>query len=377
MKTYTIDVALIGRLEDKLKSFQKKFNKYGNGEITYEVSEPYTIKVDGHHRQVVADVTVDASYKISGYEFVASIESTAGDNLIKKASEDVFVPEIYRTRCACDHCKTNRVRKYTVLLKNSTTNEYVQVGKSCVTDYLGRDVSDYASYLSIFDSFDEFVENSTREHLGHITKGYGFEDIVLQTLEYVSRFGYVSKAQAYDTGAIATSTAVYCALNGFNFDGETFEVYDITDASREKYGVIVEFIKNLNDTSDYYHNLKTLLGLTFIENKNLGLCVSAVGTYLRETAKKKEQSEDRIPSEHVGNIGDRIEFTSTPACISSYLGEYGWTYIYKMFVDNNVIVWKTSKALDEKECTIKATIKEHSDFRGEKQTVITRGKVVA
>jgi hypothetical protein len=48
-----------------------------------------------------------------------------------------------------------------------------------------------------------------------------------------------------------------------------------------------------------------------------------------------------------------------------------------MLVNNNIIVWKTNKALDEEECTIKATIKEHSDFRGEKQTVITRGRVFA
>jgi hypothetical protein len=269
------------------------------------------------------------------------------------------------------------MRKYTVLLKNTISGEYVQVGKSCVADYLGKDMSDYASYLSIFDSIDEFVENNLVDARSGNTTVFTFEDIICQAWEYVSRFGYISKAMASENRSMTpTSTAVYFALTGASFGEEDFKVYDITESSVNKCGDVIKFVKELDDTSDYNHNLKTLCDLDYVERKNVGLVVSAVGSYLRATAKKKEQ-EDKIPSEHIGKVGDKIEFKATPMCVSSFLGEFGWSYIYKMLVNNNIIVWKTNKALDEEECTIKATIKEHSDFRGEKQTVITRGRVFA
>ena len=376
MKTYTIDVAVLGKLTDRLNSFQRKFKKYGNGEITYEVSEPYAIRYNDGRSQLVVDVTVDASYKIGGYTFVGVLEMTERENLIKKASEDVVVPTIYRTRCECDHCKKSRIRKHTVLLVNTDSGEYVQVGRACVKDYIGQDLGDYASYLTFFSSLDEEVEE-LREKFPRHTPSFTFEEIVLQALEYTKRFGYKSKQMAYDTNVVATSTAVYAALNGVTIYGENYEVFDISDETNAKYEEVVKFVLNLDDSSDYNHNLKVLMSLPYIDNKNLGLAVSAVGSYLRFMA-EKQQRESTNASDYIGAVGDKIEFRSTPKCVYMCQGDYGWTYLYRMTVDGNVIMWKTNKELDEGvEVTIKATIKEHSEYRGVKQTTITRGRVVA
>lgn len=373
MKTFTIDIALVGRFEARLDSFKKKFKKYGEGGITYEVSEPRVITNRNNRRHLVVDINVDASYKVAGYEFVASVETVAAGNLIKKISEDVFVPEIYRDRCECDHCKSNRVRKYTVILKNSATGEYIQVGKSCVRDYLGCDMSHYASYLAFYTELDESVEKMSSEFHSY-TPSFTFEEIVHQTLEYTKRFGYVSKRQSYENGGVATSTAVYAALNGIRIEGDDYEVYEVSDDSKEKCNSVISFVKNLDDSSDYNSNLKVLATSEYIDNKNLGLAVSSVGYWIRETAKKKE-AEDTVASEFVGQVGSKIEITAIPDCIYSSCGEYGWSYIYRMVVDDNVFIWKTNKCLEEEEITVKAVVKEHSTFRGVKQTVITRGRV--
>ena len=373
MKTYTIDTALISRFEEKLISFKKKFAKYGNGSVVYTVSLPYAIKHSDHSEQLVVDISVDASYQISGYSFVALLERTSNGNVIKTASDDVKVPEIYRDRYECDHCKSNRDRKYTVVLKNDETGEYVQVGKSCCKDYLGRDMADYAAYLSFYEKLDEDADQLIREFRNY-TPCYKFEDIIYQTLERVSRFGYISKSKAYDTGATSTSSAVYCAFNGRTIGEEKFEIYEVSNESREKYVEILAYLESLTDEDDYHYNIKMLSTLDYIENSNLGLVVSIVGSWLRDTAIKK-QREEVIPSNYVGEIGERLDIVGTPVCIHSYLGEFGWTYIYKLTINNDVIIWKTNKALDEVEMTIKATVKEHSEYNGVKQTVITRGRI--
>ena len=47
--------------------------------------------------------------------------------------------------------------------------------------------------------------------------------------------------------------------------------------------------------------------------------------------------------------------------------------------NGNTVVWKTTKNLDlepDKEYVIKGTVKELSEYRGDKQTVLTRCKIL-
>ena len=102
-------------------------------------------------------------------------------------------------------------------------------------------------------------------------------------------------------------------------------------------------------------------------------------------------------SEYIGNPGERIEFTGRLTGEGHYTTGYGWRgtemTVYRIEDnDGNVIVWKTSTLLgiestDERgnmtwdgvhkgdTFTAKATVKDHSEYQGVKQTVITRVKV--
>ena len=89
-------------------------------------------------------------------------------------------------------------------------------------------------------------------------------------------------------------------------------------------------------------------------------------------------------------IGKKITVTGKGSIITSYQTQWGFTTIYK-FVDenNNVLIWKTGNTItgtdkrgdtvyvkDMKTVTITGTVKEHNEYNGEKQTVLTRCKVV-
>ena len=157
---YTLVKELIPIFEAKLNKYAKKFEKYGS--VEYLKSKPYICedKDDYRYGYFLVDIDVKASYKIADYYFVASLEwiDEAGENLIKKISADEYVPEIYKKRRNCDHCKTNRRRKSTIILKHVDTEEYIQVGKTCVKDYLGYDLGNYAAYLSFFSDLDSYLE---------------------------------------------------------------------------------------------------------------------------------------------------------------------------------------------------------------------------
>lgn len=384
--TYTICTAFIAKFEEKMASFAKKYTRY-NGEkedskFSYTIGDKYVRELKDGKKVYVVDVSVEGKYQIDGYEFIASLEwdSDAHTNIIKTASSDVEVPKAFYSRVKCDHCGTDRVRKYTVLLRNTATGEYIQVGKSCVKDYLGVDAEHWASYLSIWDSIDEYLEsleNEVSEHFPKESIAYSVSDVLCQTVASVEAWGYISKQSANENWTDSTSSRIWHIFNRTmdRYGKVLYEAFHISANHEDTVSNILKYIDEIDESSAYIHDLKVLCNHDYVEPKNLGLLVSAVGFYLRETAKKQER-ESVQKSEYVGNVGDKITFTATPECVYSDYTDFGMLYIYKFIVDGNVIIWKTSKGLDSVEMTIKATIKELSEYHGTKQTIITRGKVL-
>ena len=87
---------------------------------------------------------------------------------------------------------------------------------------------------------------------------------------------------------------------------------------------------------------------------------------------------DAGESRYVGKVGDRLEFDATCTRATINQGAYGISYFYVFTSDeNDVYTWSTSaRALEEGErYHIRGTVKDHTTFRNNKQTVLTRCKV--
>lgn len=375
---FTLVKDLLPMFKEKLEKFVKKYKI----DYTYKESETYLCEDEDSPRKgaYLVDIDVDASYKLGDYEFVASLEwvDEAGENLIKKASDEVYVPEEYKTKRGCDHCGMNRNRKSTVLLKSNETGEYVQVGKSCLKDYTGISMISYASFLAFFDTLEEYIEDCERKNGANIKYLYKVDDILEQTIERVNRCGYISKQKSYELDCDSTASVVFKIVSGYveYYTGKlAYARYEVATKTVEEVKMLKAFYAELEDSSDYVGNIKTVLKTDWVEGNNLGLVVSAVGMKARLLGQKVEK-ENQIPSEHFGNIGDRITFRAKPVIL--YTGEnyYGFYAVYKMLVNNNTVVWRTSTGLNsEKEYEFTATIKDHDYYKTEKQTVITRCRV--
>ena len=86
---------------------------------------------------------------------------------------------------------------------------------------------------------------------------------------------------------------------------------------------------------------------------------------------------DQETSNYVGEVGKRIEFVLTVERVFEFETMYGMTYInICRDVNNNVIVYKGSNGWEKGDLLCcKATIKEHSEREGVKQTLISRPTV--
>jgi hypothetical protein len=109
----------------------------------------------------------------------------------------------------------------------------------------------------------------------------------------------------------------------------------------------------------------------FISDKAIAAVTKAVAELERRAAWN---------SQYLGTVGKRETFTAEVDRISYYEGGFGIVWIITMRDEaGNAIVSKSASFYAERgeRLTFKATIKEHSDFRGEKQTVVQRIKRAA
>ena len=108
-----------------------------------------------------------------------------------------------------------------------------------------------------------------------------------------------------------------------------------------------------------------------------------------EEARKAEEEArikaEKAISQYIGNIGDKVEIKAVYLYSAHFevrnFSGYGFETMYiHGFKDaaGNKLVWKTSKHLSirqDKEVTIRGTVKEHSEYKDERQTVLTRCKI--
>ena len=379
---FTIIQDLLPKFESKMDSLIRKFSKYGHGSYIYNKGIPYICedKDSPKYGVKLIDIDVTTEYKLGDYKFIASLEwiEDANENLIKKASENIFVPSLYKTRRECDHCKTKRKRKSTVLLYSEKENKYIQVGKSCVKDYIGIDIGNYASYLSFFDNLEEYMLECEKDTTSY-KKDYEVDEVLKLTLEDVKRYGYISKQKAIDNDVDSTAYKVFMMIT----DGKDYYTgdkpyikYDNLSIGDNQIKEVKEFFLALpeDNSNDYINNIKTILQSKWVNVNNIALVVSSIGTKIRIENENEEKKEST--SQYVGKVGDKITFKSKVECLYSTMSSYGMFRIYKMYQDENEVIWKTTKYLDtDIEYEFTATIKGHEEYKGIKQTEITRAKV--
>lgn len=389
MSRYYVLEGNIERLEQKLKTISNKCERYGCEFLYSRVGEEYRqIKVDDISEITAKFIIVEVAGKaeVNGWRFVATIEHTPNGNVLHPyGSDDVQIPIKYRTTDPiCEHCNTKRRRNDTYLIYNEDTDEWKQVGKSCLRDFTGGLDAEYvAKYISYFD---EIIKGESVSASGSYIPYYCVTDILKYAAECVKHFGY------YKSSALR-STADRCFEYYLVDNDKLRSSADYIERLRQEMAECqflpsnnnklvkdaIDWVLSSQGESDYIYNLKVICKANHVTRRNLGLLASLIPSYTRhierESELKKQVEEAKFcPSKHIGNIGDKIEFDSTVKCLTSVDTEYGVSFLYK-FVDSegNIFTWFTSKWIDTRyHYHIKGTVKGHDEFRGCKQTSLTR-----
>ena len=398
MERYTVYEGFMDELRNKIAKIERRCAKLGCEFHYAEVGEEYREIIDETNRMHICKfviVEAEGTAQINGWEFVASVEHTDKGNIYGKAMTEVEIPAQYR--CSdpyCEHCKTNRIRKYTYIVRNVENHEFKQIGKACLKDYTnGMSAEIAAMYASLRDVFEEAQER--RPSSGMIRNSYiKTADAVRYVAETVRHFGYEKADGIRPTKDRAKlyyriGTDDYKNINSKVVEAAKQEMESVRFNADSEYAVetakaALAWIAEQDDFSDYMHNLKVVTSMEYIKSDRFGILASLIPAYNKAKGIEEARKAERQASNWIGNVGKKIDIDVEKAeCVSSWESEYNYhyvtTYIYKFFDANgNILIWKTNKSIDlDNVKNIKGTVKELGEFRGIKQTVLTRCKVDA
>lgn len=386
-------------LEAKVERFCRRAAKLGQDPVTLEVVGEKVVQLKDEHTGLPTRVQV---YKlvvvhgkapvVAGHTFIARIEHTEAGNIISKAPgcEGAVIPvEMRDGKPTCDHCQTKRARNDTFILRRDEDGALIRVGRNCLADYLRTENA--ADALRLWALLYEIrIAAGTQDEEGFGGGGGycypGLVYFVACVARAIELNGWTSRKEAYEQQKRATSDQADfacgpCPQN--SDDRKDWEKAQPTKDNAVEAAKAVEWAKTLAGDSDYEHNLKVACSLDYVKGKNGGLVASVVVAYRRhlerELAKAREAAKPE--SSHFGKVGSRYVRKLVVTNTSSWESDYGVTVLYVMAdAEGNTFKWFSSGGCQVNNESVKVgnefwatfAVKGHGDFKGRKETTITR-----
>lgn len=322
VKTFTMSEEGFALFQKKLAKAVKKAVKNGATPIELTDIEFYEKLVDSgdgykYSKGMVRFTLIGTKPVVKGYRVIASLENLKEDSknivrfMLGELEKDHDISKYYDS-VACDHCGYNRRRKHTYIVQNEKTGEYMQIGKSCLEDYIEGDVS-YLMALATINIAD--LEKEAEEKLKGTNSERGdivfpidqFLKAVLGKLKY--RIVQGSGDSYYDNYDVtkATSTELTVILGRYKTAttmhiGDTMykslrmgwknteEIKAVSDAEVED---ILKWVRGLNEEEEgislsdktYRNNIKTIVEFGYVKESVARMSASIVYAYLREKHK--------------------------------------------------------------------------------------------
>jgi hypothetical protein len=338
--------------------------------------------------------------RFQGWRFVAALQHLDGENIVRGVPGEE-VPSLYRTRGAyCDHCKSIRRRNDTYVLRHDD-GVFVQVGSSCLKDFLGTDEAlRLASKAEMLSLLEGLIRDGNEGAFGRAT-----ERLLSEYLAVVSRcvrvLGWRSRTVANEEGGQATADAAWGLMFEKKYGDEPVTQDDMTTAKEaEVWASEISDEEVDKASSDYLHNLRAVARNGFVSSRMAGIAASMVTAYQRHVGRLRRKDRLHL-NVYLGKVGMKVTFGLPPELkknglpkkgaptvldkepvtldfVTGYQTDYGYTTVLKFKTkEGATVVWKASntdlKRQDVgKTYTLYGTVKAHTEYKGEKQTILSR-----
>lgn len=391
MAIYEIPATNFSTLQAKIEKLNRKATRLGTQAIIFKVLDTIVRPTTNDDLSIPYDRTYKVvevegvAPKVDGWEFVAKVEPHEGGNIVKALPNAGDLPLSLRTTdMTCDHCGINRYRNDIFVLRKD--GEYKQVGRNCLADFLGGQSPETIAKRAeidwlLFEGIDD--EKEGRDWFGPRPREHVDTVLFVSVVEALARtYGFVKRS---DYAGTPTANEAWDFLtwkeknDQLTKDGFKVEQRDVSLAS-----TAVAWAKmQIHSNNDFLYNIARIASNETLDQRAIGYAAAIIPAFYRaQEQEEKKSTEPKHESTHLGAVGQKMTFPNlTVKKVLHFDGMYGVTHMVSMRDQlGNVIIWKTSTWQDWMEegsvVTLKATVKEHNDYKGTKQTVITRASAL-
>ena len=385
--SYLIPEINLAVLQERIAKLNKKAVKLG--------CTPIELIIDKEHPEYVKDlvnpiikhacypvIVIGEAPKFEDWLWQAAIinDTLTGVATIRTQAfsgvDSALYLDYLKTPTRCEHCGINRVRKNTYIVKHVVTGEVKQVGSSCVKDFTGHTNPEAIAsfYESLYATLRDIEEHDT---VGHFDSNdwVEFDAYLLAVAFATERFGFFGTHNTEDKQS--TSSAAWHLIHPDKDDikyGTKFEPTEIhKQLAKDALAWIREEIVKNTVPNSFLTNVANIIegadktGL--IHYRNFAFIAPIVHGYQKTLGISKV-------NEYVGNVGEKIEFTGKAIKCHWYDTQWGYSCFYTIVdKDGRNYTWNTTQELElHTDYIFNAKVKEHTEYKGTKQTVITRPK---
>jgi len=373
MSTWTMTPAEFAATAEKIGKINLRAAKRGfTGHFTL-VGVNKVVERNGLEQVMVEATLSGVAPAYAGWKFLAAVD-TVGEGFVLRVAPGVEETGVDRSTLEagrCEHCGVSRRRKYTYLVREEATGRTLQVGSTCIKDFLGWEGN------LVFFSQDE-VEREVGGGFGSVEPVFTPTSVVAVAAAAVAVYGYVP---AGDFERITTKETVmeYLVGSGKRAD-EVRAALGTPDHAKAAEMVSALLERGLRGSSDYAQNLRVVLEAEFVGTRQIGLAASAVSAYRRMVeGEVKRAAAPKVVNAHIGARGQKITVTGVLSKVMEIDSQWGLSVLLVLQTPQGVVKTFTSAAWafeveQGQEITMTATVKDHETYQGLAQTLVNRPK---
>jgi hypothetical protein len=271
-------------------------------------------------------------------------------------------------------------------MNDALQNDYKQVGRNCLADFLGFDAhnaAEYAELVAGIGAFAEACEDEAGEANGpREVFCVTHEEFLPWVAMNIRVNGWLPKGKAWEQGHVELATANLAwngmmdyRRQGFRFVGQKPTEQDTSVAVNAiaKASEHFDAISDLNALSDYEHNLRVAFVSGVVEGRTAGIIASVIN-YVAKNEEKKAEFVDFANSQFVGELKKRMIVRNLKCVFANQGG--GRPVVFVDEAGNKITAWNPGFAVVKGEVyTVKATPVKQEEYKGVKSTMMNRMEI--
>lgn len=392
--TFRIPIENDGLLIEKLKKLERTADRLAIPFPHVTLGQPYKTEKRDALSGVVAvhwwrPVTlegegIDRPVSYGGWKIIGQFNHEYPKVILNKLADNIkpeFIARFEENNVSfCEHCQKQIYRHNTYVIENEDTSEQMLIGSNCMHHYVPHQKS-LDSIMTYYMSIHEMFGSEEDDELGSYRGEPKYEDTheYLRSVFQVLLAGIPIKSDLFGPvlGHLRSGTAPK------EKDSEVFEFLQKArdfkeDAESEMFHMML-FISALSEENEFNVRLKRMCEPGYHRIKDNNTVAWGASKYY-DYIHRPRKPRTNVQTKWVGEVGDMLEVqVKFESRIFLYSSDYGDSYLFTFkTAEGDTITWKTSYMDTEflqGDMILRGRVKELTEFKGVKQTQVTRAKL--